>query len=370
MLNEKQRLNEIFSQYNPMDQIDRGLFQKNKEKEFENFVLEKTKDLDPMIQQRIIEEIFYWGPLSPLLEKDDLFDIIIQGPEAIYYETSKGMEKLNDCFLSEISFQNFVDRLSHESSIIVDKKTPFANGKFKSFRVHIAIPPVVKETTITLRKHNTRIFSLDQLEQSGFLTSPQKQWFSSVLDERRNFLVIGPTGSGKTTFINSLLQSIPETERIVITEDTDELNPPSSLTAKMISREICPDSLDPVTMGDLVKQSLRMRPDRVVVGEVRGEEAKDLLQALATGHSGSMGTLHAHSAAQALIRLEMLIQMGAPQWSLYSIRQLIRMSLDYLIVLKENRLSKGIKEVVQIGALEDFGLLLEEVDFSHPMIIP
>ncbi len=196
------------------------------------------------------------------------------------------------------------------------------------------------------------------------MTRTQQLWFKKLLEDQFNFLIIGPTGSGKTTFLNSLIHEISQDQRLIIIEDTDEIQIQNPLSSKLLARELCPSSLTPVTMSDLVKQSLRMRPDRLVVGEVRSSEAKDLLQALATGHRGSMGTLHAQSAKQALLRLEMLIQMGAPQWSLHSIRQLIQMSLDYLIVLKDNRLQKGIMEVCKITSHEKFGLLLQKVDFN------
>ncbi len=362
-MTKQEIIQNIFSEYNPLENIEHKLFKQQRENEFSSFVNDKLDDLDKEIQTRIKAEIFHWGPITSLLEKEDLFDIIIQGPHNIFYETSTGMHRLDDYFLSDISFQNFIERLCHETKIVINQKTPFANGKFKNFRVHISTPPASQNVNITLRKHNTKTISLHQLMEQSFLNLKQKEWVSRIIREKKNFLVIGATGSGKTTFINSILNALPPTERVVITEDTDELINPNPISTKLLSREIGPETLDKFSMDELVKQCLRMRPDRIVVGEVRGVEAKDLLQALATGHSGSMGTLHAHSAQQALIRLEMLIQMGAPQWSLYSIRQLIRMSLDYLIVLNENRLNKGIKNVFQIGGLESFGLLLEEVDF-------
>lgn len=193
------------------------------------------------------------------------------------------------------------------------------------------------------------------------MNQQQATCVEEILTSRKNFLIIGPTGSGKTSFLNTLINEVPSQQRLVVIEDTDEIRSHHPLVCKLLSRELCPVTLTPYYMEDLLKQALRMRPDRIIIGEVRGKEAKDLLQALATGHSGSLGTLHAESAQQALLRLEMLIQMGAPQWSLQSIRQLIQMSLDYLIVLKEDRQNKGIKEICKIGSLESFGLLLERL---------
>ena len=354
----------IYRDYQPLNNIGQQLFSQKNSDGFKTFVDTKTSHLSPQEKDRINNEIFDWGPLTCLKERDDIFDIIVQGPETIYYETNAGLTKHHDQFLSKRSFQNFIELVIKESGIVVNQKDPFANGKIESFRLHIVVSPICEDTVLTLRRHNNTIYSLDNLLESQFLSSKQEEWIRNIIDTKKNFLVIGPTGSGKTTFLNALIGEIKSAERLVIVEDTDEIKTNNPIAAKLLSREICPSTLTPITMEDLVKQSLRMRPDRLVIGEVRGQEAKDLLQALATGHTGSMGTLHAHSAKQALLRLEMLIQMGAPQWSLHSIRQLIQMSLDYLIVLNEDRQNKGIKEICKITSHESFGLLLENVEMK------
>ena len=365
----KEIVKNIYQSYSPLNKPETQLLYGNNKNNFKKLVEEKIKTLNESEQKRIKNELFGFGPLTPLMEEKDIFDILIQGPQSIFYEDSKGMKKLEDCFLTDRSFKNFCERIMKESQLLINKKEPFANGKIRDFRIHMIIPPITGETTITLRKHGTHIHSLEKLTEQGFLNQIQKLWFQKLLENYFNFLIIGPTGSGKTTFLNSLIQEISKDQRLIIIEDTDEIQIQNPLSSKLLSREFCPSSLNPVTMSDLVKQSLRMRPDRIVVGEVRGSEAKDLLQALATGHRGSIGTLHAQSAKQALLRLEMLIQMGAPQWSLHSIRQLIQMSLDYLIVLKDNRLEKGIREIFKITSQEKFGLLLQKVNSSPPNII-
>ena len=270
------------------------------------------------------------------------------------------MHQLKDSFLSSISFKNFTEEIFKKSQIMVSQKTPFGNGKINPFRVHAVTSPITKSITLTLRRHRPTVISLSTMAEENFFSTPQKDFLYQIINNRKNFLVIGPTGSGKTTFLNSIIHSLHHFERVVIVEDTDELVINSPISSKLLSREVCPENLNKVTMEDLVKQSLRMRPDRIIVGEVRSSEAKDLLQALATGHSGSIGTLHAHSPQQAIYRLEMLIQMGAPQWNLQSIRRLIHMSLDYLIVLKDNRYKKGVEGIYKIASMEKFGLLLNK----------
>lgn len=351
----------LFSSYQPLSNIDRQLIGRNQEDNFRSFVNSQLQNLSEEKRQRVWNEIFGWGPIHVLKERDDIYDILIQGPQQIFYEDASGMHQLDDEFASEKSYLNFVDRITSQAEILVNLKDPFGNGKVDGFRLHVAHPPITSAPTLTLRRQRTQSLTFDELSNSQFFNSEQRDWLNSTLENRGNFLVIGPTGSGKTTFLNALLGQLKETERLVVIEDTDEIKLSHPLSTKLLSREICPNTLTSIAMSDLVKQSLRMRPDRLVIGEVRGPEAKDLLLALATGHSGSMGTLHASSAHQALLRLEMLVQMGAPQWSLYSIRQLIHMSLDYLIVLKEDRQQKGILEIAKLSSLESFGILLENV---------
>ena len=358
-----QSIQDIYQHYQPLAKADQKLIGLPSIESFEKKADELISHLNTEDQKRIKEELFAWGPIEPLKINEDIFDIIIQGPKNIFYETQKGLQQLDDQFLCEKSFKNFVDRLLNQAGIVVNQKDPFGNGKIGSFRIHIAVPPASPEITITLRRHKDQILTLRDIANTSFFKGKSQQIITDILQNKQSFLIVGPTGSGKTTLLNALIHSLPEKDRMVIVEDTPEIKPPNSVSSRLLTREICPPSLTPINMGDLIKQSLRMRPDRLVVGEVRGEEAKDLLQALATGHEGSMGTIHAQTAKQALLRLEMLIQMGAPHWSLQSIRRLIQMSLHYLIVLENDRGQKGIKEVCRISSLESFGLLLEPVGF-------
>ena len=184
---------------------------------------------------------------------------------------------------------------------------------------------------------------------------------SLTLKDGELLSVLGPSGCGKTTLLNCLLQNIPQKQRVIIIEDTDELSQNSHFSCKLLARTVATETLPIISMQDLIKQSLRMRPDRLVVGEVRGEEAKDLLLALSTGHNGFLGSLHAKSGRDALWRLEMLIQMGAPQWSLNTIRKLIFSSIDYIIVVGKQNDRRCLLERVRLAGLEDHGFLLENI---------
>jgi pilus assembly protein CpaF len=182
------------------------------------------------------------------------------------------------------------------------------------------------------------------------------------VEQRKNFLIVGGTGTGKTSLINALLHTCSDNERALVIEDTAEIELPNLSSMKLLTRQDPQGILKPIDQGQLLCHALRLRPDRIVVGEIRGAEAKDLLMALATGHSGSFGSLHASDARQALIRLEMLIQMGAPQWSLSAVRRLIQLSLDYvLLVGKSANGERQFQGVFKICSLEETGFLIEKV---------
>ncbi|MEM7646160.1 MAG: ATPase, T2SS/T4P/T4SS family [Pseudomonadota bacterium] len=359
-MNNKELTESIYEKHNPFANSRQPVVAPTAHL-FKSLVDEMTESLPKEQKRRIQQEFFGWGPLEQLLDRDDIFDIMIQGPDSIFFENCSGIHRLNDQFLSSRSFQSFLERLKSQAEIQIDKRDPFGNGQVHHFRVHMIVPPISQKVCITLRRHLQKSLSFEDLVESEFMNEHTALFLKKALEKKENFLIVGPTGSGKTTFLNSLIAKIPENQRLVIIEDTKELITQNPLHCQLVAREVCPETLKPVFMEDLVKQSLRMRPDRIMVGEVRGREAKDLLLALSTGHQGSAGTLHADSAPQALLRLEMLVQMGAPHWSLHTIRQLIHLSLQTIIVLDSDKQKKKVKEIHRIASHESFGLLLEKI---------
>lgn len=314
----------------------------------------------PDMRTRLEAEFFDYGPVNPLLELSGLQEVIINGPDDIWLERSGVFERSPDNFLSEYTFRNFVDRLCSEAGVKIDLGQPFANGRWRGFRLHIACAPLTHCTFhICLRRMPESAWTLQRLEEAGWCTGGQSALLRRLLSERKNVLVIGPTGSGKTSVLGACLKELRPDERTVVIEDTDELPIPNRASTKLLSRPRLSDCLPEVDLAELVKQSLRMRPFRLVVGEVRGAEAKDLLLALATGHNGSWGTLHANEARQALLRLEMLIQLGAPQWSLAAIRQLLHLSVDALVLCGIENGHRRLEGVFRVAALETCGFLLE-----------
>jgi pilus assembly protein CpaF len=317
---------------------------------------------DP-VAERLRSEYLHAGPLTPLLDDESVTEIIINGPDSIVYEQAGHLHLHPDCFLTPVSFRNFVIQLSQEAGFLTNLEHPFADGRWRQFRVHVADNPCGESgPVICLRRQATQPWTLERLEQAGWCTREQKQQIEGIFSDAANGLVVGSTGCGKTSVLNAFLARLPQKRRVVMIEDTRELVLPNSLSSRLLTRVDPQNVLPEVTQQTLVKQSLRMRPDSIVMGEVRGGEAKDLLMAWATGHSQSWSTLHADSARQALVRLEMLIQLGAPQWSLQAIRQLILLSLKYIVVVERNaqgqRRLKGLSRLI---SLEENGILVEQL---------
>jgi pilus assembly protein CpaF len=312
-------------------------------------------------KQRLEDEFFGHGPLAELLDDKSIQEIVVNGAHDIWFERQGTFNRLADGFLSPQTFKNFIDRVCAAADIKVDLVHPFADGRWRDFRVHLARAPLTHcPFHLTLRRLSENPWTLVQLVDAGWSTREEASLLRGLIGERKNILFVGPTGCGKTTVLGACLKELSESERVVILEDTDELPRPNSASTKLLTRAQDCASLPEVTLTDLVRQSLRMRPFRIVMGEVRGGEAKDLLLALATGHSGSLGTLHASEARQALLRLEMLVQMGAPQWSLQAIRQLIQLSVDALVVCGfSGGGQRRLRGVFKVAALESIGFLLE-----------
>jgi pilus assembly protein CpaF len=311
------------------------------------------------LRERLFVEYFQLGPIAALVSDPLVREIVINGPDEIWFEQNGKFERLNDRFLSQITFKNFVDRICGQSGIKVDLAHPFVDGRWGEFRVHIGCAPMTHcDYHITLRRLSNDQWTLNRLAELNWASEKQLELLKKLITQRKNLIFIGPTGCGKTTALSACLSTLSDNERVVLIEDTDELPRPNSASSKLLTRPMA-SSLAEVTLTDLVRQSLRMRPERLVLGEVRGGEAKDLLMALATGHSGSFGTLHASDAKQALLRLEMLVQLGAPQWNVQAIRQLILFSLNGLVVCGIHNGQRRLEGIYRVAALESFGFLLE-----------
>lgn len=317
-------------------------------------------------RRRLEDEFDGWGPLTSCLDDLDVTEILVNAPDSIWQEKRGVLRKTEHDFVSAENCRRMIERVCAESGVHPTLERPSTDGKWRDFRLHLSGPPLSKGgAVLSLRRHPQNPWTLKRLENAGWCTTAQAELLRDLVRKKWNFLVVGATSSGKTSVVNALLAET--SERAVVLEDSDEIRIPDGPSIKLLTRSDSQGLLPDVTLTDLLRQSLRLRPDRLVVGEVRGGEAKDLLLALSTGHGGSFGTLHADGAAQALLRLEMLVQMGAPEWGLETVRRLIRLSLQGLVVVGRNeRGERKFKGLHRIVSLEESGFLLEPAETISP----
>ncbi len=312
--------------------------------------------------ERMRAEYFGAGPIEPLFADADVTEIIVNGRDSLWFERAGRLERLEDEFLSELTFRNFIARMSREAGFQASLDCPFADGFWRGCRVHLLIPPAAgSHAVVTLRRHPQSPWTIESLSARAWAPDGAMDSLLGLVRGRKNFLIVGGTGSGKTSVLGACLMTLPPRERALIIEDTNELRIPNRASSKLLTRRDQAGLLREIDQAELLRQALRMRPDRIIMGEIRGGEAKDLLMAFATGHTGCMGTLHADSARQALLRLEMLVQLGAPQWSISAVRTLIWLSVQAVVVVgRREDGSRRLEGIYRIAALEDLGFLIEK----------
>ena len=350
----------LFAQIQNSCHLD--LSQIHQNEEVSDFISKETDSVPAPIRDRLREEFFQNGPLTPLIQDQSVTEIMINGPQNIWYEKNSKLFEMKDQFFSEVTYKNFILRLCQKSKIQTHLNQPFADGKWGDFRVHLIQPPLVKKHFhLCLRRHPESAWTLEQLENKNWCHKKESLFLKDLVEQKQSILIVGATNTGKTSVMNALVKTLTPQERLVIIEDTDELKLPNLLSVKLLTRSDSSGQLKIYDQEHLIKQALRMRPDRIALGEVRGREAKDLLMAFATGHEGGFCTLHAQSARQALYRLEMLVQMGAPQWSVQAIRHLVLLSLDYILVLHNISGQRILQSINKITSLESTGFCLETI---------
>jgi Flp pilus assembly protein, ATPase CpaF len=327
----------------------------------EKIVATEIAPLAPALQKRIHDEFYDCGPLNELMLDEDITEILVNGPRSIWFEKKGQLQQHPDFYCSDLSFRNSLERISAGAKAFTSVEHPTADGSYLDFRVALVGAEITVEAPhLSLRRHPKNPWTFEKLAAQGWCDPSEFELFQRIIKGKKSFLVIGSTGAGKTSVLNSFLALLPENERVVVIEDTSEIALPNKASMKLLTREDPQGILPNIDQTQLVKRSLRLRPDRLAMGEIRGAEAKDFLMALATGHAGSFGTLHANDPQQALIRLEMLIQMGAPQWSLSAIRRLIMLSLDCIIVTGRDQTgARKFKGAHRLCSLEDHGFLIE-----------
>jgi pilus assembly protein CpaF len=290
----------------------------------------------------ICNDVLGYGPLEPLLARDDIADIMVNGSGTTYIEVKGKIQKTGIRFRDNQQLLNICQRIVSQIGRRVDESSPICDARLPDgSRVNVIVPPLaIDGPALTIRKFKKDKLTLDQLVRFGSITPEGAEILKIIGRCRINCIVSGGTGSGKTTLLNCLTQFIDDDERIITCEDAAELQLQQPHTVRLESRPPNLEGEGQITMRDLVKNCLRMRPERIIVGEVRGPEAFDLLQAMNTGHDGSMGTLHANSPREAL---ESMITMGGYTLPSRTIREMICGSVD--VVVQAARLRDGSRRI-------------------------
>jgi pilus assembly protein CpaF len=317
-----------------------------------DIVVSKKVPMSLAERQEVIEDIcndvLGYGPLEPLLARDDIADIMVNGNRNIFIEVKGRVRETNIRFRDHAQLVNVCQRIVSQIGRRVDESSPICDARLPDgSRVNVIVPPLaVDGTALTIRKFRRDKLTLDQLIEYGSISPAGAEILMVIGRIRCNVLVSGGTGSGKTTLLNCLTKYIDPDERIVTCEDAAELQLQQPHVVRLETRPPNLEGEGKITMRDLVRNCLRMRPERIIVGEVRGDEAFDLLQAMNTGHDGSMGTLHANSPRDALARLESMILMGGLALPAKTIREMICASID--VIIQTQRLRDGSRRVTHI----------------------
>ncbi len=324
--------------------------------------------LPPTILQQathdLLDEILGFGPLQPLLEDDEISEVMVNGREKVYIERKGILTKTNIKFDSDEQILRIIDRIILPLGRHIDAESPMVDARLPDgSRVNAAIPPVtIDGPSITIRKFAKEKLSVKQMIEFGTLTPSMADFIRACVVARLNIIISGGTGSGKTTLLNVLSSFLPEGERIITIEDAAELRLQQDHVLRMETKPADIEGRNSVSIRDLVRNSLRMRPDRIVVGEVRGGEALDMLQAMNTGHDGSLTTLHANTPRDAISRLETLVMMAGMELPVKVIRTQIASAIDLIIQL--SRLKGGerkVTSVAEISGMEGDTVVMTEV---------
>jgi len=342
------------------DLSDKGLNKSNVDADLINREIDEVvTDRDLSNQERIslfnlIEnEVNNSGPLNELLMDDNVTEIMVNSPSDVYIEIDGGIQKDDSIsFVNDEHIIRTINRLIEPTGKTIDINNPMVDARLEDgSRINAVIPPLSKNPIITIRKFKKNIVTMDDLVANGTLTPYMAEFLEVAVKAKLNILIVGPSSSGKTTLLNILGNYIDDNERIITIEDVMELNLRQKHVVSLETRNANYDGVKEVTIRDLVKNSLRMRPDRIIIGEVRGSEAFDLLQAMNSGHDGALTTLHANSSRDALSRLETMILMDGLKIPMGALREYIGNAIDLIVYI--TRMKDGKRKIVDISEVID-----------------
>jgi pilus assembly protein CpaF len=334
----------------------------------EALIVQESLPLNVQARQRLVKEIqddiLGLGPLEPLLADPTVSDILVNGPSVVYVERRGKLERTAVRFDSERHLMNVIDRIVSSVGRRIDESSPMVDARLRDgSRVNAIIPPLaIDGPMVSIRRFAVERLSADSLVEYGTLTRTIAAVLEATVKARLNVLISGGTGSGKTTLLNVLSGFIPDDERIVTIEDSAELQLQQPHVVRLETRPANIEGKGEVTQRDLVRNSLRMRPERIVVGEVRGAEALDMLQAMNTGHDGSLTTIHANTPRDALTRIESMVAMSGVNLPAKPLRAQIASAID--VVLQLERQEDGCRRLVsvqEINGMEGEVITMSEI---------
>jgi pilus assembly protein CpaF len=337
LLQERERLTELLEEAFDAEVANR------------NIVLSRSERLQ--LQASLINEILGYGPLQPLLDDPEVTEIMVNGPYQVYVERHGKIEMTSVRFRDERHLMRIIEKILLPLGKRVDERVPMVDARLPDgSRVNVVIPPIsLNGPCVTIRKFSRDPFTMSDLISFGTLTPEAAQFLQAAVQAKLNILITGGTASGKTTLLNVLSAFIPNDERIITIEDTAELQLRQDHVVRLEARPPNIEGVGEVTIRDLVRNALRMRPDRIIVGECRGGEALDMLQAMNTGHEGSMTTIHANNPREALSRLETMVLMAGMDLPVRAIREQIAGAIDLIVHMA--RLRDGSRKVMQISEI-------------------
>ncbi|MBY3787048.1 CpaF family protein [Photobacterium carnosum] len=325
--------------------------------------------LRQLLVKNLVDELIGLGPLQPLLNDDSITDIMVNGANSIFFEREGIMQPSDIVFVNETQLLDIAQRIASRVGRRVDESSPMVDARLDDgSRVNIVISPIaIDGTTISIRKFREQSISLEDLVNFGSL-SPEMAHILMIASRcRLNILISGGTGSGKTTLLNALSKFIGEDERIITIEDAAELRLQQPHVVRLETRVASIENTGEINQRNLVINTLRMRPDRIILGECRGAEAFEMLQAMNTGHDGSMSTLHANTPRDAISRVESMVMMASLNQPIEAIRRTIVSAVHLIIQINRQRDgSRKITSIAEVVGLEGNNVVLEEIYKFQP----
>jgi pilus assembly protein CpaF len=328
-----------------------------------------TREERKQIVADIADDILGYGPLEPFLRDDSVTEIMVNGSEKVYIERAGKIEGTDAAFVDDAHLMRIIDKIVSQIGRRVDESSPMVDARLPDgSRVNAIIPPLaLRGPTLTIRKFSRDPYTMDDLIEFGSITSRAAHFLAACVKGKLNVLISGGTGTGKTTLLNAMSAYVPGDERIVTIEDAAELQLQQDHVITLESRPANIEGTGEIRIRELVRNSLRMRPDRIIVGEVRGAETVDMLQAMNTGHEGSLTTIHANSPRDALARLETLVLTAGVELPLRAIREQISSAFDLLVQIQ--RLVDGtrrVTHVTEVLRMESDVVTLQDIFAAKP----